>query len=91
MNNAGLAGRQVSFLLNDGSEMVFSVISVSGEEERLAVLEEENTRSLLVAKVTEEDGDVSFTPVNDEQQVNRALEAYAAKSVLGMLDKDQEP
>lgn len=91
MNNAGLAGRQVSFLLNDGSEMVFSVVSVSGEEERLAVLEEENTRSLLVAKVTEEDGDVSFTPVNDEQQVNRALEAYAAESVLGMLDKDQEP
>ncbi len=91
MNNAGLAGRQVSFLLNDGSEMVFSVVSVSGEEERLAVLEEENTRSLLVAKVMEEDGDVSFTPVNDEQQVNRALEAYAAESVLGMLDKDQEP
>lgn len=91
MNNAGLAGRQVSFLLNDGSEMVFSVVSVSGEEERLAVLEEENTCSLLVAKVTEEDGDVSFTPVNDEQQVNRALEAYAAESVLGMLDKDQEP
>ena len=90
MNNAELTGRQVSFLLEDGSEMVFSVVSVSGTEERLAVLEEENTRSLLVTRITEADGDISFEPVRDEQRVNAALEAYAAESVLGMLDTDGE-